>query len=58
MKIVSTGDRQPATNPGLTPLEATAAYRIPDALGDFLQFGGDYVERAFVAWDRELNGGQ
>jgi len=45
-----------AVEQGLTPLEATAAYTIPPALGEFLQFGGDYVERAFVAWDRELNG--
>jgi len=47
-----------AVEQGLTPLEATAAYRIPEALGEFLQFGGDYVERAFVAWDRELRGDQ
>lgn len=45
-----------AAEQGLTPLEATAAYKIPAALGEFLQFGGDYVERAFIAWDRELNG--
>ena len=47
-----------AVEQGLTPLEATAIYKIPQELGEFLQFGGDYVERAFVAWDRELNGGR
>ncbi len=45
-----------AAERGLTPLEATAAYEIPVPLGEFLQFGGDYVERAFVAWNRELIG--
>lgn len=45
-----------AAEQGLSPLAAAAAYQIPAPLGEFIQFGSDYVERAFVAWDRELVG--
>jgi len=42
---------------GTTPEAATAEYTIPESLGTFFQFGGDYVLRAFTAWHRELGDG-
>lgn len=41
---------------GITVEAAVAEYRVPESLGTFFQFGGDYVLRAFTAWHRELSG--
>ncbi|NKB86725.1 MAG: MBL fold metallo-hydrolase [Acidobacteria bacterium] len=39
---------------GVDLAAAVAAYEVPASLGTFVQFGADYVERAFRAWYREL----
>jgi glyoxylase-like metal-dependent hydrolase (beta-lactamase superfamily II) len=39
---------------GVELAAAVEAYSTPESLGTFVQFGADYVERAFRAWYREL----
>jgi glyoxylase-like metal-dependent hydrolase (beta-lactamase superfamily II) len=42
---------------GTTASRAAAAYHFPAAVGDWVMFGNMFVERAFTAWYRELDGG-
>ncbi len=40
---------------GTPPAEAAAAFRIPEALGEWRLFSANYFERAIAAWSRELS---
>ncbi len=41
---------------GTTASRAAAAYHFPEAVGDWVMFSNRFVERAFSAWYRELDG--
>jgi glyoxylase-like metal-dependent hydrolase (beta-lactamase superfamily II) len=45
-----------AVEAGVPAVDAAAAYRLPDGLAEWVMFSPDYVERAFLAWQRELAG--
>ena len=43
-----------AAERGTPAAEAAAAYQLPESIREWVMFSPDYIERAFLAWEKEL----
>lgn len=45
-----------AAEQGTPAARAAEAYRLPQSIDEWVMFSPDYIERAFLAWEKELSG--